>query len=81
LESYAREATKDFKGIDNYLFRQHAVRVKTGFVKDLSRLGRDLNKIIILDDLSSNFKWQKDNGIKIKSWMGDMNDNELNSIK
>jgi len=41
------------------LFRQHAVRVKHGFVKDLNRLGRDLKKVIILDDLSSNFKLQK----------------------
>ena len=73
--------TKDFKGIDNYLFRQHAVRSKYGFTKDLSRLGRNLNKLIILDDMSSNFKWQKENGIKIKSWQGDPNDNELEVVK
>jgi CTD small phosphatase-like protein 2 len=59
LEPYAREVTKNIKGIDHMLFRQHAVRVKHGFVKDLSRLGRDLKKVIILDDLSSNFKLQK----------------------
>ena len=70
MENYARDVTKDFKNIDHFLFRQHAVRVKHGYIKDLSRIGRDLNKVIILDDLSSNFKLQKDNGIKIKSWKG-----------
>lgn len=71
MESYAKEVTKNFKNIDYYLYRQHAVRVKNGFVKDLSRLGRDLNKIIILDDLSNNFKLQKENGVKIKAWHGE----------
>lgn len=47
------------------------MRVKHGYIKDLSRIGRDLKKIIILDDLSSNFKLQKDNGVKIKSWKGE----------
>jgi len=41
------------------LFRQHAVRVKNGFVKDLNRLGRDLSKVVIIDDLAKNFKLQK----------------------
>ncbi len=77
MESYARDVTKDFKSIDHFLFRQHAVRVKHGFVKDLSRIGRDLKKVIILDDLSNNFKLQKENGVKIKSWKGEADDNEL----
>jgi TFIIF-interacting CTD phosphatase-like protein len=72
LEVYAREVTRSFKGIDHYLFRQHAVRVKSGLVKDLSRIGRDLNRVIILDDMASNFRYQKDNGIRIKPWRGDM---------
>jgi TFIIF-interacting CTD phosphatase-like protein len=59
------------------LFRQHAVRVKSGFVKDLSRLGRNLNKVIIVDDTPNNFKFQKDNAIKVGSWKGEFDDNEL----
>ena len=59
MESYARDVTKDFEGIDHFLFRQHAVRMKHGLVKDLSRIGRNLNKVIILDDTSSNFRYQK----------------------
>lgn len=59
VEAYARKVTKEFKNIDHFLFRQHAVRIKNGFVKDLSRIGRDLTKIIIVDDLPNNFKLQK----------------------
>ena len=70
LEAYARGVTKDFKHIDHFLFRQHAVRVRHGFVKDLSRIGRDLKKVVMLDDLSSNFKLQKENGVKVASRHG-----------
>lgn len=74
MEAYAREVSRSFKGIDHYLFRQHAVRVKNGLVKDLGRIGRDLKKTLILDDLASSFKFHKENGIRIKSWRGDTQD-------
>lgn len=63
------------------MFRQHAVRVKSGFIKDLSRLGRDLAKVVIVDDTSNNFKLQKENAIKVNSWKGDPNDTELFEVK
>ena len=63
------------------MFRQHAVRVKSGFIKDLSRLGRDLNKVIIVDDTANSFKLQKENAIKVNSWKGDPNDTELQEVK
>ncbi len=53
------------------------MRVKSGFVKDLSRLGRNLNKLVIVDDTTNNFKFQKENAIKVESWKGDPNDTEL----
>ena len=81
MESYAREVTTKFNGIDHFLFRQHAVRMKHGLVKDLSRIGRNLNKVIILDDTSSNFRYQRDNGIRVKAWRGEPNDTELVSLK
>ena len=63
------------------MFRQHAVRVRSGFIKDLSRLGRDLNKVIIVDDTANSFKLQKENAIKVNSWKGDPNDTELQEVK
>ena len=47
------------------------------FVKDLSRIGRPLNKTIIVDNVAENFCLQPDNGIFIKSWFDDMTDTAL----
>ena len=46
-------------------------------MKDLEKLGRDLSRLIIVDNLEDNFRLQPDNGIPIKTWNDDMNDNEL----
>ena len=55
--------------------------MKSGsYVKDLGKLGRDLAKIIIVDNVQGNFQMQPDNGILIKSWIGDPADNELRSL-
>ncbi|OMJ76804.1 hypothetical protein SteCoe_23740 [Stentor coeruleus] len=45
--------------------------------KDLSLLGRDLKKTIIVDNLAENFKAQPDNGICIETWVGDTMDTKL----
>ena len=50
------------------------------FVKDLSRIGRDLAKTIIVDNVAENFQLQPDNGIFIKSWFDDMNDTALSEL-
>ena len=47
-------------------------------IKDLSKLGRDLSKIIIVDNIKQNFRFQKENGIFIKAFWGeDKMDNAL----
>ena len=46
-------------------------------VKDLSLLGRDLSKTIIIDNLEENFRLQPDNGLPIITWKGDINDYSL----
>ncbi|OMJ71386.1 hypothetical protein SteCoe_30396 [Stentor coeruleus] len=45
--------------------------------KDLSLLGRDLNKVIIVDNLAENFRFQPKNGICIQTWIGDQMDKKL----
>jgi len=47
------------------------------FVKDLSKIGRPLNKCIIVDNVAENFVLQPDNGIFIKSWFEDTSDTAL----
>ena len=50
------------------------------FIKDLNKLGRDLSKIIIVDNMPNNFKLQQENGIFIKSWIGDTKDLALKEL-
>ena len=49
-------------------------------LKDLSKIGRPLNKTIIVDNIADNFLLQKDNGIFIKSWYDDPYDTELKDL-
>ena len=66
------------KYFDSVLFREHAIIIDDDFVKDLTRIGRDLDKIIIVDDMPQNFRLQKENGINIKPFFGDdMDDSAL----
>ena len=39
-------------------------------IKNLNLIGRNLNSVIIIDDVSKNFKLQKDNAILIRPFCG-----------
>jgi CTD small phosphatase-like protein 2 len=43
-------------------------------------LGRDIQKTIIIDNISDNFILQPENGIFISTWYDDMNDRFLDEI-
>ena len=59
------------KYFDARLYRQHTIIYENDFVKDISRIGRDLDKIISVDNMPQNFRLQKENGIFIKPFWGD----------
>jgi CTD small phosphatase-like protein 2 len=69
--------------ITHRLYRQHVLHIQNNnthqlhLIKDLRRIGRDLEKTIIIDNLKENFQWQKENGIEIKTWYKDPTDTEL----
>ena len=63
--------------IDYKLYRQHTDFIDGTHIKDLSKLGRDLSKIIIIDNLEENYQLQPNNGLNIIDFEGDENDNEL----
>ena len=59
------------KYFDARLYRQHTIIYENDFVKDISRIGRPLDSIIIVDNMPQNFRLQKENGIFIKPFWGD----------
>jgi CTD small phosphatase-like protein 2 len=59
------------------LYRQHCSTLEETTVKDISKLGRNLAKCIIIDNLPENFSLQPENGIYIQSWYGESEDRAL----
>ncbi len=50
-------------------------------IKDLRNLGRDLKRIILIDDTEENYISSTPfNGITIQPWQYDMNDNTLDLL-
>lgn len=66
---------------DFRLYRQHTSFHGITLVKDLSWLGRDLRKVLIIDNIADNFKLQYANGLHIKTWCGDVKDTEFYHLK
>ena len=62
------------------LYRQHVTILGSNVYKDLSKLGRDLNKVIIIDNMKENFKMQPNNGLYVKTWINDINDYQLKDL-
>ena len=68
------------ENISYRLYRQHTNVINGYNIKDLSKLGRDISKMIIVDNIEENYNLQPDNGLNIIDFEGDENDNELNFL-
>ena len=53
------------------LYRENCTVIDNQYTKDISSLGRDISKIIIVDNIAQNFILHKKNGILISSFWGD----------
>lgn len=77
LPEYADVILNHLNHIQFRLYRHHTVKLNGEHIKDLSRVGRDLKHILLVDNLEHNYRLQKMNGIHIRSWYGDKNDSML----
>jgi hypothetical protein len=66
-----KEIEGNKKLFDYNLYREHCTLVGRKFVKDITRIGRDMKTIIMVDDLEDNLKDFSDNGILILPYDGD----------
>ena len=73
---------KKEKYFEHRLYVQHSIIIENEFVKEIKRIGRPLDKIIIVDNLPQNYKLNKKNAINIKSYWGkNYNDNILANLR
>ena len=82
-EDYADIVLKELdknNSVSYKLYRKHTNQSNGIFLKDLNKLGRDINKVCIIDNNKENFGLQPENGLHISSFVGDQNDNELNIL-
>lgn len=59
------------------LFRESCAFYRGNYVKDLSRLGRDLSRVIIIDNSPASYIFHPDNAMPVTSYFDDETDNEL----
>ena len=77
-----KEIESEKKYFDYKLNREHAFLYDNCLIKDISLIGRDISKIIVIDDDENSFKINKENGIKITPFNSDTkSDNVLFELK
>ncbi|CAF0799819.1 unnamed protein product [Rotaria sp. Silwood1] len=59
------------------LFRESCTYYNGNYIKDLSRLGRNIRKVIIIDNSPLSYLFHQDNAVPVHSWFDDMHDTEL----
>ena len=82
-DSIIKQIEAKNKYFDYNLYREHLTFNGREFIKDISKLGRDIKKIIIVDNIANNFKLNPENGIQIAPFFGEFSekDNALNELK
>ncbi|CAD6216473.1 GSCOCG00004636001-RA-CDS [Cotesia congregata] len=67
--------------VDEFLQRMgelyECVLFTASLAKDLNKLGRDLQQIIIVDNSPASYIFHPDNAVPVASWFDDMTDSEL----
>ena len=66
-----KEIEGNTKLFDFNLYREHCSLIGKEFIKDISTIGRNLEKIIMVDDMEENLRFHINNGIVIKPFKGE----------
>ncbi|KIJ65609.1 hypothetical protein HYDPIDRAFT_88462 [Hydnomerulius pinastri MD-312] len=66
--------------ISHRLYRENCYKYKGNYIKDLSQLGRPMSDIVIVDNLSSSYYFQPNNGIPVDTWTDNPTDTELDTL-
>lgn len=68
------------KLISHRLYRDSCKAVDGKFVKDLSEIGRELSRVMIVDDNPNSYQFQPQNAIPIRPFVDDLADEELKQM-
>ena len=63
--------------IEHKLYRRHTVSKGDRMIKDLNKIGREIDRVCIIDNNKENFSLQPENGIEVRTFIDDDNDDEL----
>jgi len=78
LSKYAEPLMRilDEEGVfcDHLLFREHCTYHNNSFVKDLTRIGRDMKDVIIVDNSPMSYQFQPENALPSINWYEDKSD-------
>ncbi|KAF8845084.1 NIF-domain-containing protein [Paxillus ammoniavirescens] len=66
--------------ISHRLYRESCYPYKGNYIKDLSRLGRPMSSVIIVDNIALSYYFQPNNGIPVNTWTNDPTDTELETL-
>ena len=80
LEQYSKPLLKfiDKNNVIKHVYNREYCKFYEGyFFKDLSIINKDYKDLIIIDNNPVSYLFNKENGVPIKSWFDDPNDNEL----
>ena len=61
------------------LFREHCVFRDQTYMKDMSKLGRPISDVILIDNSPNSYRPQPENALPCTSWYDDQDDTELYS--
>ncbi|KAF2305351.1 hypothetical protein GH714_004144 [Hevea brasiliensis] len=71
----------DVKGlISHRLYRDSCKEIDGKFVKDLSEVGRDLNRVVIVDDNPNCYIFHPENAVPVRPFIDDFGDRELGKL-